>query len=81
MSDSSVFASDLALSSFWHETVASSWHTSGYSTDTQFCVEVADLASGRVAVRDSKNRDGGVLVFGPGQWNAFLAGARAGQFG
>ncbi|MFI7081949.1 DUF397 domain-containing protein [Micromonospora sp. NPDC049903] len=36
------------------------------------CVEVADNLSGVVAVRDSKDPAGPVLVFGPGSWRAFV---------
>ncbi|WP_329109128.1 DUF397 domain-containing protein [Micromonospora sp. NBC_01699] len=36
------------------------------------CVEVADNLPGIVGVRDSKNRDGGTLTFGPEAWRAFL---------
>lgn len=44
------------------------------------CVEVALLDGGGVAVRDSKDRDGAVLVFTGGEWVAFVAGVRAGEF-
>jgi hypothetical protein len=37
------------------------------------CVEVADNLSGVVLVRDTKNRDGGTLAFGPTAWRAFVA--------
>lgn len=37
------------------------------------CVEVADNLPGVVLVRDSKDRSGGTLVFGPTAWRAFLA--------
>ncbi|SBT49391.1 DUF397 domain-containing protein [Micromonospora narathiwatensis] len=37
------------------------------------CVEVADNLPGVVAVRDSKDPGGPVLVFGPGAWRAFVA--------
>lgn len=43
------------------------------------CVEVAPLGGG-VAVRDSKNPTGAVLAFSAAEWDAFLAGARAGEF-
>jgi hypothetical protein len=43
------------------------------------CVEVAVLED-HVAVRDSKNRQGSVLVFTPAEWEAFLGGARNGEF-
>lgn len=36
------------------------------------CVEVADNVPGVVLVRDSKDRDGGILTFGPGQWQGFV---------
>ena len=45
------------------------------------CVEVASLADGMTAVRDSKNPDGAVLTFTAGEWQAFLSGVRAGEFG
>ncbi|MET8281855.1 DUF397 domain-containing protein [Micromonospora sp. NPDC005174] len=37
------------------------------------CVEVADNLSGLVAVRDSKDPDGPVLVFEPEAWRAFVS--------
>jgi hypothetical protein len=43
------------------------------------CVEVA-FVEGRVAVRDSKDRAGPVLMFDPHEWDAFIAAARNGEF-
>jgi hypothetical protein len=43
------------------------------------CVEVA-LFEGRVAVRDSKDRQGPILLFTPAEWEAFIKGTREGQF-
>jgi len=43
------------------------------------CVEVA-FVGGTIAVRDSKNRDGGVLIFTPGEWDAFVDGTKDGEF-
>ena len=43
------------------------------------CVEVA-FVDQAIAVRDSKNRDGGVLLFTAGEWDAFVAGAKDGEF-
>ncbi|RCG28168.1 DUF397 domain-containing protein [Sphaerisporangium album] len=40
------------------------------------CVEVARNLPGVTAVRDSKNPDGPVLLFVPGEWGAFLNGVR-----
>ncbi|MFY1635084.1 DUF397 domain-containing protein [Solwaraspora sp. WMMB335] len=36
------------------------------------CVEVADNMPGRVLVRDTKDRDGGMLTFGPSAWRSFV---------
>ena len=43
------------------------------------CVEVAQLGC-EVAVRDSKNPDGPVLLFTISEWEVFLAGVRDGEF-
>jgi hypothetical protein len=40
------------------------------------CVEVADNLPGRVLVRDTKDRDGGTLSFGPHAWREFVGMAR-----
>jgi hypothetical protein len=45
----------------------------------QNCVEAGEGACGMVHVRDSKDPDGPVLTFSPGQWEAFLAGVKAGE--
>jgi len=42
------------------------------------CVEVAFL-SDRVAVRDSKDRHGPVLLFTFAEWDAFVGGVRDGE--
>ena len=44
------------------------------------CVEVATNLPGVVGVRDTKDRSGPVLAFGPDAWVAFLAGVKAGEF-
>lgn len=43
------------------------------------CVEVAFVGGG-VAVRDSKNEDGPVLLFTQQEWDAFVTGAKDGEF-
>ena len=49
------------------------WRKSSYSGGNGGdCVEVAVLADSRRAVRDSKDPDGGALVFGTGEWMAFI---------
>jgi hypothetical protein len=57
---------------------AADWRTSTFC-DLNGCIEVA-LLDGRVAVRDSKDPAGPVLLFTPNEWEAFLAGARTGEF-
>jgi hypothetical protein len=43
------------------------------------CVEVAFVAE-RIAVRDAKDPNGPVLVFTAHEWDAFIGGAREGEF-
>lgn len=54
------------------------WRKSAYSMSSD-CVEVAILDR-LIGVRDSKDREGPVLVFGLSEWNAFVAGVRDGEF-
>jgi hypothetical protein len=54
------------------------WRKSA-SSYSNGCVEVA-FVEGRVAVRDSKDRSGPVLVFTAHEWAAFLGGVRRGEF-
>jgi hypothetical protein len=54
------------------------WRTSTYSGGTN-CVEVA-FVEGGVAVRDSKQRHGPVLIFTVAEWDAFLQGVGDGEF-
>lgn len=57
------------------------WHTSSYSGGNGgACVEVAELADGGRAVRDSKNRTGPTLTFTPAEWAAFTTAVRGGEF-
>ncbi|GAA5177666.1 DUF397 domain-containing protein [Rugosimonospora acidiphila] len=55
------------------------WHKSTRSSGNGNCVEVAILDDA-VAVRDTKDRSGPVLVFTPAEWGAFVAGAKDGEF-
>jgi hypothetical protein len=57
------------------------WRKTSYSSiDGGNCVEVAGKLPGLVAVRDSKDPSGPVLVFAPDEWRAFTAEVRADQF-
>jgi Domain of unknown function (DUF397) len=49
-------------------------------SDTGGCVEVAALPGGGVAVRDTKNREGGTQVYTDHEWRCFLAGAKRSEF-
>jgi hypothetical protein len=54
------------------------WRKSSRSS-VNGCVEVAFLPD-QVAMRDSKDLHGPVLVFTAHEWQAFCAGARNGEF-
>jgi Domain of unknown function (DUF397) len=57
------------------------WHKSTYSNGSGGnCVETAALSEGRRAVRDSKDPHGSVLIFTASEWEAFIAGVKAGEF-
>lgn len=59
---------------------AAKWFKSSRSHGGKDCVEAAHLDNGHVGVRDSKNPAGPALVFTPGEWDAFIGGAKAGEF-
>jgi hypothetical protein len=43
-------------------------------------VEVAELADGAVAVRNSRDPGGPALIYTPAEVNAFILGVKDGQF-
>lgn len=55
------------------------WRKSSLSGEAGQCVEVA-FVDNAIAVRDSKNPDGDVLLFTKAEWRAFLGGAKDGEF-
>lgn len=55
------------------------WRKSSFSGGgSGNCVEIG--FAGDVAVRDTKNRDGGTLEFTAADWSAFAAGVKANRF-
>jgi hypothetical protein len=56
------------------------WRKSRRSNPSGNCVEIATLAGGAVAVRNSRHPDGPALVFTRSDWDAFLGGAQDGDF-
>ena len=62
------------------ETVRGIWKKSSYSDgDSNNCVEVADAAH-LSAVRDTKNRGLGALLFPTAEWRAFVDSAKRDSF-
>lgn len=55
------------------------WTKSTFSGDSS-CIELSTLPDGMVALRDSKNPDAGHLSFTRAEVDAFVKGARAGEF-
>jgi hypothetical protein len=55
------------------------FRTSSFSTGGN-CVQVA-FEDGSIVVRHSKKPDGATLAFNKGEWDAFVQGVCAGEFG
>ena len=55
------------------------WFKSSFSAAGN-CVEVVHLPGGGIAVRDSKDRAKAPHLYTNGEWQAFLAGAKNGEF-
>ncbi len=56
------------------------WRKSRRSQQSGACIEVARNLPGVVAVRDSKNPNGPVLIFAPHEWQSFIGELKAGEF-
>ncbi|MEU8823772.1 DUF397 domain-containing protein [Streptomyces sp. NPDC048636] len=54
------------------------WRKSSYSEDQGECVEVAETANHRVAVRDSKNPHGPTLLLSPAAFADFVTATATG---
>ena len=59
---------------------AANWRTSSRSGGNGNCVEVADNLAAVVAVRDSKDPGGPVLVFAAEGWRRFTVEVKGGEF-
>jgi Domain of unknown function (DUF397) len=62
-----------------HDLSAARWIRSR-ACSTDGCVEVAHLADGSVAVRDSKDVRKAAHVFDRDEWSAFITGVKNGDF-
>jgi hypothetical protein len=62
--------------------VFTSWFKTSRSAPDSNCEEASFAAdgSGRVAVRNSKNRDGATVIFTDREWDAFVGGVKDGEF-
>ena len=49
------------------------WYKSSHSQGMGNCVEVSVSATGRIGVRDSKNRTGGTLDLPAETWSSFIS--------
>jgi hypothetical protein len=56
------------------------WRKASFSADNGACVEVAPLADGRVAMRNSNHRESGVVFFTRAEMDAYFKGVKAGEF-
>ncbi|MFC4564624.1 DUF397 domain-containing protein [Nocardiopsis mangrovi] len=65
----------------WHDTTHAVWKRSSLSSEeSDAIVEVAKFDDGFRAVRDGKNPEKGTLFFTPAEWEAFVLGAKDGEF-
>lgn len=62
------------------ESIEATWVKSRKSTANGQCVELAALPEGRIAMRNSTDPGGPALVFEAAEIDAFLDGAKQGEF-
>jgi uncharacterized protein DUF397 len=55
------------------------WRKSSYSGQGNTCVEIARNLSHTVALRDSKDPDGPILIVASAEWRSFIADVKAGR--
>jgi hypothetical protein len=56
------------------------WRKSRHSNSQGTCVELASLPGGAIALRNSRHPDGLALIYTPAEIDAFLRGAKDGEF-
>jgi Domain of unknown function (DUF397) len=61
------------------KTMNEQWRKSSRSNNGT-CVELARLSDGSIGVRNSNNPQAGMVRFTPAEVDAFLQGAKAGEF-
>ncbi|MQA62151.1 MAG: DUF397 domain-containing protein [Actinophytocola sp.] len=59
---------------------ATGWRKSRHSNPSGNCVELAELAGGRIAVRNSRDPNGVMLVYTRADFANFVAAAKDGGF-
>lgn len=57
---------------------SANWHKSTFSGASNGCVEHATLTGHRRAIRDTRNRGFGAIVFDSADWRAFVSSVNSG---
>ena len=60
--------------------VSARWRKSQASNPSGSCVQVAELADGAIAMRNSRHPSGPALIYTRAEITAFLAGVKNGEF-